>query len=178
MGSLHGFRTAIPSMNRNSTERTFVLGLVLVLDSETSRRGRAGGFMVPMRAQSEWRLSMNRSSTGRIFEREAGKLRQVLDCASPLALSVSPGRTKSCRGLPHSKTLARHIERLAVHGPNACQKELKAAPELPTRSCRCEAARPFVTHQDRAFTGAAMRFKGRIAAGGDFGLDFDCQDVT
>ena len=44
---------------------------------------------------------------------EDRKLRQVLDCASPLALWVGRG-AKSARGLAQSKTLTRRIGRLAV----------------------------------------------------------------
>jgi hypothetical protein len=44
-------------------------------------------------------LSMNRS-----FRRE------VLDCASPLALFYEPGTLESGRGLPQSKTLTRGFE--------------------------------------------------------------------
>ena len=42
------------------------------------------------------------------------KGRQVLDCASPLALSICPAFTNSARGLAHSKTLTRHFVQFMV----------------------------------------------------------------
>ena len=70
-----------------------------------SWEGYGGGFMVPMRAPGEWRLSMNLKVPGLIlngfytsgswhrFASNRWRLslslnRQVLDCASPLALST------------------------------------------------------------------------------------------
>ena len=54
-------------------------------------------FMVPKHARSERGLSMNRPHR-----------RQVLECASPLALSTTH-HFQSARGLAHSKTLPRFI---------------------------------------------------------------------
>jgi hypothetical protein len=47
------------------------------------------------------------------------KFREVLDCASPLALSVALGRPQIGRGLPHSKMLARRSKDRSVCGRNA-----------------------------------------------------------
>src|ERR1051326_8599376 len=47
----------------------------------------------------------------------AWTVRQVLECASPLALSDA---IQSGRGLPQSKTLARGSTIPSVHGPDAC----------------------------------------------------------
>src|ERR1039458_8616771 len=42
------------------------------------------------------------------------KGRQVLDCASPLALSIWPAIANSTRGLAHSRTLTRHFVQFMV----------------------------------------------------------------
>src|SRR5439155_26610201 len=66
-----------------------------VLSVPVSRRVR-GGFMAQCIRRSERRFTMNRSP-----------YHQVLECASPLALSALVRGRKSGRGLPQSKTLAR-----------------------------------------------------------------------
>src|SRR6266568_3062554 len=59
-------------------------------------RSESDRFMVPMHAEKR---------KGVTHEPEQG--RQVLDCASPLALSQAVHAMKSGRGLPHSTTLPR-----------------------------------------------------------------------
>src|SRR5439155_812877 len=68
---------------------------VRVLSVPVSGRVR-GGFMAQCIRRSERRFTMNRSP-----------YHQVLECASPLALSALVRGRKSGRGLPQSKTLAR-----------------------------------------------------------------------
>ena len=46
--------------------------------------------------------------------------REVLDCASPLALFGGPGTSESGRGLPHSKTLARGSWPMSRELPKPC----------------------------------------------------------
>src|SRR6266536_6409947 len=76
-----------------------------------------------------------------LHEPEPG--RQVLDCASPLALSPPTHAGKSGRGLPHSTTLSRHATaRGRLMASMRSQEAVEALHEPPFRPRRRSRPRP------------------------------------
>src|SRR6266536_2875011 len=104
------------------------------LDSRTRTTStRTKRFMVPMHAEKSRKRALHEPEQGR----------QVLDCASPLALSPPTHAGKSGRGLPHSTTLSRHATaRGRLMASMRSQEAVEALHEPPFRPRRRSRPRP------------------------------------